>query len=86
MLTTANGTASGADGLAIDSQGRVYAATNGGVEVFSEVGQHLGTIPFSRKAQNLAFAGPDKKTLYVVGRGTAFKVDMLAQGFMGRAK
>ena len=86
MLTTANGTASGADGLAVDSQGRVYAATNGGVEVFSEVGQHLGTIPFSRKAQNLAFAGPDKKTLYVVGRGTAFKVDMLAQGFMGRAK
>jgi gluconolactonase len=86
MLTTENGTASGADGLAIDSQGRVYVATNGGVEVFSETGQHLGTIPFSRKPQNLAFAGPEKRTLYVVGRGTAFKVDMLAQGFMGRAK
>ena len=81
-----NGMASGADGLAVDSQGRVYAATNGGVEVFSEQGQHLGTIPLSRKPQNLAFAGPDKKTLYVVGRRAAFKIQMLAQGYKGRAK
>jgi gluconolactonase len=80
------GTASGADGLAVDSEGRVYVASNGGVEVFTEKGQYLGTIPFSRKPQNLAFAGPDKKTLYVVGRGAAYKVDMLAQGYRGRSK
>jgi len=40
----------------------------------------------SRSPQNLAFAGPDKKTLYIVGRGAAYKVQMLAQGFQGRAK
>ena len=80
------GTASGADGLAIDSEGRVYVASNGGVEVFTEKGDYLGTIPFSRKPQNLAFAGPDKRTLYVVGRGAAYKVELLAQGFQGRAK
>jgi gluconolactonase len=77
---------SGADGLAIDSQGRIYVCTQIGVQVFSPQGRHLGTIPLSRSPQNMAFAGPDKKTLYVVGRGAAFKIQMLAQGFKGRAK
>ncbi len=65
---TATGVTSGADGLAIDSEGRVYAATAAGVEVFSTKGEHLGTIPVSRAPQNIAFAGADKKTLYLVGR------------------
>ena len=77
---------SGADGLAIDSEGRIYAATMAGVEVFSPDGSHLGVIPVSRIPQNLAFAGLDKKTLYIVGRGSAFKVKMQSQGFKGRAK
>jgi gluconolactonase len=77
---------SGADGLAIDSQGRVYVCTQIGIQVFSPQGQHLGTIPLSRPPQNMAFAGPDKKTLYVVGRGAAYKIQMLSQGFKARAK
>jgi gluconolactonase len=77
---------SGADGLAIDTEGRLYAATAAGVQVFSPKGEHLGTIPVPRAPQNLAFAGPDKKTLYIVGRGAAFKVAMIAQGYKGRAK
>jgi gluconolactonase len=36
--------------------------------------------------QNLAFAGPDKKTLYLVGRSAAWKIETLTQGYMGRAK
>ena len=80
------GVTSGADGLAIDNDGRLYVATAGGVEVFSAAGQHLGTIPVSRAPQNIAFAGPNKKTLYIVGRGAAYKVQLLAQGFTGRAK
>jgi gluconolactonase len=57
-----------------------------GVEVLGPQGQHLGTIPVSKRVQNLAFAGSDKKTLYMVGSGAAIKVQMLAQGFMGRVK
>lgn len=79
-------TASGADGMTIDNEGRLYTATNGGIEVFSEQGQNLGVIPLSRKGQNLAFAGTDKKTLYVVGNQAAWKIDMVAVGFRGRAK
>jgi gluconolactonase len=78
--------ASGADGIAIDNEGRLYLATAAGVEVVSEKGAHLGTIPVSRAPQNLAFAGKDKRTLYIVGRGAAFKIDLLTPGFKGRAK
>ena len=77
---------SGADGLTMDSQGRLYAACTNGVQVFSPTGQHLGTIPIPRQPQNLSFAGADKKTLYVVGRGVASKVQMLAQGMKERPR
>jgi gluconolactonase len=86
VTKTDTGVTSGADGLAIDNDGRLYVATAGGVEVFNGDGQHLGTIPVSRAPQNIAFAGPNKKTLYIVGRGAAYKVQLLAQGFTGRAK
>ncbi len=78
----------GADGIAVDSDGRVYAATNAGVEVFSPRGELLGVMPVQwgaendniRKPQNLAFGGPDRKTLYIVGSGTVYKVRTLSQG------
>jgi hypothetical protein len=52
-------------------------------------GQHLGIIPMSRgglDCQGLAFGGADKRTLYVAGHGSLFKITMLATGFKGRAK
>ena len=78
----------GADGMAVDSEGRVYAATNSGVEVFSARGELLGVLPVQwgaendniRKPQNLAFGGADRKTLYIVGAGTVYKVRTLSQG------
>jgi gluconolactonase len=97
----------GGDGMAIDAAGRLYVtAQAGGVQVFSTDGKHLGTIPTPRNVITVAFSGPDKKTLYVVGSGmlapngkefelaegfrnnakTIYKIQMLAEGFKGRAK
>ena len=76
----------GADGIAIDGAGRLYVGSALGVQVFNPQGQHLGTIPTSRPVQSLAFAGTDKKTLYLVGGGIVWKVAMQAQGLMTRAK
>lgn len=88
----------GADGLAVDSEGRLYAASPVGVQVFTPQGQHLGTIPTPRNSTSVAFAGPDKKTLFITARGfdgaggnegnarTIYKVSMLAQGFKDRVK
>lgn len=75
----------GADGIIIDDADRLYAATGPGVQVFSRQGKHLGTIPIPLAPQNIAFAGADRKTLYAVGRGAAYKVAMQAQGIKDRA-
>ena len=75
-----------ADGLAVDREGRVYNAGCNGIQVYSPRGRHLGTIPTARVVQNLAFAGPDKKTLYLVGRGAAWRIQTATQGYLGRAK
>ena len=78
-----------ADGMTIDNDGRLYVATGGGVEVLSAQGRHLGTIPVKcppADCQNLAFSGPEKRTLYVAGAGSLYKVEMIARGFTGRAK
>lgn len=83
---TATGVNSGADGLAVDAQGRVYVAANTGIQVFSAQGERLGNIALPKKPQNLAFAGVDKKTLYVVGRGAAYRFPVLTAGHAGRAK
>lgn len=83
------GVRSFADGMTIDNEGRLYVATGGGVEVLSAEGRHLGTIPVKcppADCQNLAFSGPEKRTLYVGGAGSLYKVGMIARGFTGRAK
>jgi gluconolactonase len=78
-----------ADGMTIDNDGRLYVATGGGVEVLSGQGRHLGIIPVRcppADCQNLAFSGPGKRTLYVGGAGSLYKVDTIARGFAGRPK
>jgi gluconolactonase len=57
------------DGMAIDAAGRLYVTSAPGVQVFSPDGKYLGTIPAPRNVISVAFSGPDKKTLYVVGGG-----------------
>jgi gluconolactonase len=86
VTQTETGIASGADGLAIDAKGRLYVASAAGVQVFDSKGTPLGTIPLPKAPQNLAFAGEGKRTLYVVGRGAAYKIAVLTPGFAGRVK
>jgi len=60
---------SAGDGTAVDLEGRLYVSTNAGVQVIDKTGKYLGVIPTPRGVISVAFAGPDKKTLYVVGSG-----------------
>jgi len=57
------------DGMAVDSKGRLYVSSRDGVQVFDDTGKHLGVIPTPRAVISVAFAGPNKKTLYIVGSG-----------------
>jgi gluconolactonase len=83
------GIVTGADGLILDSEGRLYALTAAGVEIFSPQGQKVGLIHMScndQDCQGIAFSGPKKSTLYIAGRGGVWKIEMLSTGFKGRVK
>jgi gluconolactonase len=60
---------SNGDGSAVDSEGRIYVTTNPGLQVFDKTGKYLGLIPTPRGVISVAFAGPGKKTLFVIGSG-----------------
>jgi gluconolactonase len=59
------------DAMAVDGAGRVYVTSQPGVQVFTVGGAYLGLIPTPRPVITAAFAGPVKRTLYVVGAGAA---------------
>jgi gluconolactonase len=71
---------SGADGMAIDSNDRLYVATLTGVQVFDKTGKYLGTIPVPRQPSNVAFSDTDKRGLYITAREGLYHVRMLSQG------
>jgi len=70
-----------ADGMAIDSEGRLYVTTIRGIQVFDGVGVYLGTIEVPRQPSTVAFSGySDKRTLYITARQGLYSVKMLSQG------
>jgi gluconolactonase len=74
------GKESGADGLALDSEDRIYITTLTGVQVFDAKGQYLGTIKVPRQPANVAFGGPDKGVLYITAREGLYRLKMLSRG------
>ena len=84
-----------ADGLAIDAQGNLYAAaglnflrgssetldTKCGIYVFSPKGRQLRFIPVPEDLlTNVAFGGPDLKTLYITAGKSLFRVKVDVAG------
>jgi gluconolactonase len=55
----------GGDGLTVDADGRLYVTGGAGVYVFDKAGTQLGIIPTPRRSITVAFAGADRKTLYI---------------------
>lgn len=59
----------GGDGMAIDSEDRLYVTGNLGIHVMAATGDYLGFIPTPRRPITLAFSGPDRKTLFIPSMG-----------------
>jgi gluconolactonase len=68
------------DGMGMDRDGRLYVTSLTGIQVFDKGGKYLGTIKVPRQPSNVAFAGPDKKTLYITARQGLYRLRMLSQG------
>jgi gluconolactonase len=86
----------GGDGMRLDSQGNLWVAAGiaaprtanesadvpTGVYVITPEGKLLGRIPISEDViTNLAFGGPDKKTLYVTAGKMLFKIQTAVAGY-----
>jgi gluconolactonase len=72
-LAKLEGQGANADGMTIDAEGRLYVTVNAGsmqgVQVLDKTGKYLGLIPAPRQPITVAFAGPDKKMLYIGAMG-----------------
>lgn len=86
----------GGDGMRLDTQGNLWVAAGiaaprtanesgdvpTGVYVISSGGELLGRIPIAEDViTNLAFGGPDKKTLYVTAGKSLFKIQTAVAGY-----
>jgi gluconolactonase len=80
------GLRSRADGMALDSEGRVYVSTAAGIQVIDREGRHLGIIRLPAVARNLAFAGTDRRTLYLTALNALYRVPTLSSGPAERSK
>ena len=68
------------DGLALDSQGNIYATGPGGVWIFTPVGKHLGTIQPEEIPANVTFGGNDGMTLYMTARTGLYRIRLKSKG------
>jgi len=74
------------DGATVDCAGNVYWASHneGRVYVFSPAGALLGTISSGPQATNVAFGGPDRRTLYITsGRTGDYGISSIPLGVPG---
>jgi gluconolactonase len=60
------------DGMKVDQQGNVYCTGPGGTWVFAPDGSRLGIIRTPEVPANLAFGGPDLKTIFFTARTAVY--------------
>ncbi len=60
------------DGMKVDVEGRVYCTGPGGTWVFATDGTRLGIIRTPEVPANLAFGGPDLRTLFFTARTSVY--------------
>lgn len=68
------------DGMKVDADGNLYTTGPGGIWVYSPDGEQLGRISIPVAPTNLAFGGPDGRTLYVTARQNVYRVRVNARG------
>ncbi len=63
------------DGMKCDAQGNVWVTGPGGIRVYAPDGDLLGTVRIPELAANLAWGGPDFRTLYVTATHSVYAVE-----------
>lgn len=70
------------DGMTIDARGNIYVTTRErGVTAFSPSGEKIFEVPSGRFwTGNVAFAGPNRKTLFITAADQVLSLDMHVRG------
>ncbi len=68
------------DGMKVDVEGHVYCTGPGGVWVFDPDGRQLGMIRLPEIPANLAFGGPDRRTLFFTARTSVYSMRVNVPG------
>jgi gluconolactonase len=71
----------GPDGMGVDCAGDLYVAGSNGVDVFDPGGAKLGTITGTTSTTNVAFGGPDRRTLYITGGDSLYAIELMIPGY-----
>jgi len=73
------------DGLKVDTAGRVFCVGSGGIWVIAPSGEVIGVIRMPEVVRNLAFGGPDFRTLYLTPGGALSKLEVKTPGIGPRS-
>lgn len=68
------------DGMKVDVEGRVFCTGPGGTWVFAPDGTRLGVIRTPEVPANLAFGGPDLRTLFMTARTSIYSLRVKTPG------
>lgn len=68
------------DGMKVDQQGNLYVTGPDGIWILSPEGKHLGTLIPPEHANNLAWGGDDRKTLYLCTRTGLYRIRLNIAG------
>ena len=68
------------DGMKVDVEGRVYCTGPDGTWVFTPDGTRLGIIKTPEVPANIAFGGPDLKTLFLTARTSVYSLRVKVPG------
>ena len=68
------------DGMKVDVEGRVWCTGPGGTWVFAPDGARLGIIRTPEVPANVAFGGPDRRTLFLTARTSVYALRVKTPG------
>jgi gluconolactonase len=68
------------DGMKVDTLGRVYCVGSGGFWVIEPSGEVAGVVRTSEVTRNLAFGGPDNRTLYMTPGSSLWRMQLKTPG------
>lgn len=69
-----------ADGMTVDTEGRIYSTGPGGIYIFAPDGQQVEMIDLPERATNLAWGGENNNLLFITTPSAVYRLAMNTEG------